>query len=60
MKKRKAFFSSADMSVEVWDQASGQKHVLQVKNQFLILYSHSKRPTHPALVVPVDQGIREL
>ena len=33
-KKRKAFFSSADMSVEVWDQANGQNHVLQVENQF--------------------------
>ena len=26
MKERKAFFSSADMSVEVWDQAGGQNH----------------------------------
>ena len=36
-KKRKTFFSSADMSVEVWDQASGQNHVLQVENQFFNL-----------------------
>ena len=36
-KKRKAFFSSADMSVEVWDQASVQNHVLQVENQFFNL-----------------------
>ena len=26
------------MSVEVWDQASGQNHGLQVENQFLILH----------------------
>ena len=38
------------MSVEVWDQASGQNHVLQVENQvFSLALSHSKRPTHPAL-----------
>ena len=37
------------MSVKVWDQASGQNHVLQVENQVLILHSYSKRPTHPAL-----------
>ena len=34
MKERKVFFSSTDISVEIWDQASGQNHVLQVKNQF--------------------------
>ena len=34
--KRKAF-SSADIGVEVWDQASGQNLVLQVENQFFNL-----------------------
>ena len=57
MNERKAFFSPADMSLEVWDRDSGQNHVLRAENQFLILHSHSKKPTHPALVVPVDQGI---
>ena len=37
MKEKEAFFSSADMSVEVWNQASGQNHVLQVENQFFNL-----------------------
>ena len=36
-KKRKAFFSSADMSIAVWDQASGENHVLQVEDQFFNL-----------------------
>ena len=35
-RKGKYFFSSADMSVEVWDQASGQNHVLEVEKQFLL------------------------
>ena len=37
MKEKEAFFSSADMSVGVWDHASGQNHVLQVENQFFNL-----------------------
>ena len=36
-RKGKCFFSSTDTSVEVWDQASGQNHVLQVENQFFTL-----------------------
>ena len=34
------------MSVEVWDQASGQKHVLQVENQLFNL-ALSQQGTHP-------------
>ena len=57
MKEKESILSLADMSVEVWDQASGQNHVLQVGNQ--ILHSQSKRPAHPAIVVLVDQQTRE-
>ena len=34
------------MSVEVWDQASGQNHVLQVENQFFNL-ACSQQEAHP-------------
>ena len=45
-KKKKAFFSSADMSAEVWDQASGQNHELQVENELFDL-ALSQQEAHP-------------
>ena len=39
-------FSLQQMSEEVWDQASGQNHVLQVENQFFNL-ALSQQEAHP-------------
>ena len=38
------------MSVEFWDQASGQNHVLQVENQFFSLALSQQEPQYPAIV----------
>ena len=46
MNERKTFFSSADMSVEAWDQASGQNYVSSVENQFFNI-ALSQQGAHP-------------
>ena len=41
MKEIESIFFPADMSVEVWDQANGQKHVLLTRKSVFNLHSHS-------------------
>ena len=56
MKEKESIFLSADISVELWDQASGQKPcALSIKKSVFKSCMYSKRPAHPALVVPVNQ-----
>ena len=49
-KIKESIFSLGDINVEVWDQASCQKHVLQVENQFINLALSQQEMLPPTLL----------